>query len=133
MRYFAAIEMPTDSNTAYGVVVPDVPGCFSAGDTFEEALENAKEALVMQLEDMLERGLELPVPSPPEDIARAHSGWTISDLEINPSQLSGKAIRVNITIPEWLLHDVDKRAGELKMNRSAFLADAAIDRIKKIA
>lgn len=42
--YPIAIE-PGDDRHAFGVVVPDLPGCFSAGDTFDEAIENAREAI----------------------------------------------------------------------------------------
>ena len=44
MKYPIAIE-PGGKSHAYGVVVPDLPGCFSAGDTIELAYENAKEAV----------------------------------------------------------------------------------------
>ena len=42
MRYPIAIEPGTDA-TAWGVVVPDLPGCFSAGDTLEEAMIQAED------------------------------------------------------------------------------------------
>ena len=38
-----------DEGTSYGVSFPDVPGCISAGDTFEDAVENAAEALTGHL------------------------------------------------------------------------------------
>ena len=41
MKYPIAIE-PGDDKHAYGVVVPDLPGCFSAGDTLDEAMDNAR-------------------------------------------------------------------------------------------
>ena len=44
MRYPIAIEPGTDA-TAWGVVVPDLPGCFSAGDTLEDALIQAEEGV----------------------------------------------------------------------------------------
>jgi len=47
MRYPIAIESG-DSKHAYGVVVPDLPGCFSAGDTLDEALTNAREAILLR-------------------------------------------------------------------------------------
>ena len=43
MRYPIAIELG-DEAQAFGIVVPDLPGCFSAGDTLDEALNNAEEA-----------------------------------------------------------------------------------------
>ena len=42
MLYPIAIEKGSNTD-AYGVIIPDIKGCFSAGNTFEEALENAKE------------------------------------------------------------------------------------------
>ena len=42
MRFIVAIEPGTET-TAFGVLIPDLPGCFSAGDTLDEALDNARE------------------------------------------------------------------------------------------
>jgi len=44
MKFIIAMEPGTES-TAWGVVVPDLPGCFSAGDTMDEAMENARSAM----------------------------------------------------------------------------------------
>lgn len=48
MRYPIAIE-PGDETHAFGVIVPDLPGCYSAGDTLEEAHANAKESAELWL------------------------------------------------------------------------------------
>ena len=56
MRYPIAIETG-DEKHAYGVVVPDLPGCFSAGDTLDEALTNARETILLRLEGLLDDGL----------------------------------------------------------------------------
>ena len=53
MLYPVAIEKGSE-HSAFGVVVPDVPGCFSAGDTFEEALTNIQEAAELYLESLSE-------------------------------------------------------------------------------
>jgi len=47
---------------AYGVVVPDLPGCTSAGDTIDEARRNAIEAVRLWIEDVEADGEELPRP-----------------------------------------------------------------------
>ena len=60
MIYPIAIEIG-DENTAFGVVVPDIEGCFSAGDTLEEALSNTKEAMSFHLEEYAENGKPLPI------------------------------------------------------------------------
>ena len=42
-----------DENSDYGVIVLDLPGCFSAGDTIEEAIKNAHEAIECHIESLL--------------------------------------------------------------------------------
>lgn len=42
------------------MVIPDLPGCFSAGDTLDEAIANAPEAIALWLEDVVERGEVAP-------------------------------------------------------------------------
>ncbi len=49
MKFPIVIEV-RDKNTAYGVIVPDLPGCFSAGDTLDEAIDNTKEAISLWIE-----------------------------------------------------------------------------------
>jgi predicted RNase H-like HicB family nuclease len=44
----------------YWVEVPSLPGCFSQGDTREEALENIKEAIALHIEDMIAAGEDVP-------------------------------------------------------------------------
>lgn len=61
MRYLVAIEKG-HGDQACGVVVPDLPGCFSGGDTLEEALNNAEQAITQHIELALSEGLELPKP-----------------------------------------------------------------------
>ena len=46
----------------YGVTVPGLPGCFSAGDTLDEALDSVREAIDLHLEGMAEEGTPLPEP-----------------------------------------------------------------------
>lgn len=49
-----------DKGTSYGVSFPDVPGCISAGDTFEEAIDNASQALAGHLAIMAVDGDPIP-------------------------------------------------------------------------
>jgi len=62
MLYPVAVESGS-ATEAYGVSVPDLKGCFSAGDTFEEALENIKVAIVEHLEILAEDGADIPLAS----------------------------------------------------------------------
>jgi predicted RNase H-like HicB family nuclease len=69
MRYPVAIEVGTDT-TAFGVVVPDLPGCFSAGDTLDEALGAAEEAAAAWIDAALDAGLAIPKSTSLEAIPR---------------------------------------------------------------
>jgi len=51
-----------DPGTCYGVSFPDVPGCITGGDTFEEAIAKAAEVLAFHFEGMKEDGVAIPAP-----------------------------------------------------------------------
>lgn len=57
-----------DKGTSYGVSFPDVPGCISAGDTFEQAVDNASEALAGHLAAMRADGDRMPIPRSIEEL-----------------------------------------------------------------
>ena len=83
MRFPIAIETG-DAEHAYGVVVPDLPGCFSAGDTLDEALTNSREAILLHVEGLLDGGQPFPRPSTIEQLRgkRSYRGrtWAIVDV-----------------------------------------------------
>lgn len=60
MKFIIAIEPGTET-TAYGVVVPDLPGCFSAGGTLDEAVYNAREAIDLWCETVIAGGGDVPI------------------------------------------------------------------------
>ena len=59
-----------DEGTSYGVSFPDVPGCISAGGTFEEAVANASEALAGHFAAMRADGDPIPAPRTFEQLRR---------------------------------------------------------------
>lgn len=120
-----------DRKSDYGVTVPDLPGCFSVGESIEDALANAREAIELHLEGMLDDGESLPEPTVVERLRRRREYrnglWFMVDVD--PSKLAGPAARVNITLPERLLAQIDRAAAAENMTRSGFLATAALARI----
>jgi antitoxin HicB len=62
LRTFIAI-IDKDADSAFGVSFPDWPGAFSAGDTLDEAMDNAAQALSFMAEDWTELTGK-PVPTP---------------------------------------------------------------------
>ena len=131
MRYPITIESG-DARHAYGVVVPDLPGCFSAGDTLDAALTNAQEAILLHLEGLLEDGMALPKPSTIERLRRKREfrGWTWAVVDVDLSQLGDKATRINITLPRRILRAVDAHARRQGESRSGFLARAAVEAMR---
>lgn len=55
-----------DETGGYVVEVPSLPGCYSQGETEEEALANIREAITLHIEDMIDAGESVPedVPAP---------------------------------------------------------------------
>jgi predicted RNase H-like HicB family nuclease len=127
MRYPIAIE-PGDARHAYGVVVPDLPGCFSAGDTLDEAIDNTKEAIELCLEDVLDNNGDIPEPRTiTEHQANPNfAGWVWAVVSIDLAELSDKAERINITLPARVLRRIDRAAKEAGESRSGYIAKRAL-------
>jgi predicted RNase H-like HicB family nuclease len=118
VHYPAVVDKDPDSD--HGVVFPDFPGCVSAGATLDEAVLGAHEALAGHVALMVADGDELPEPTPLEVVAAQRKASTVA-ITLVPVTLPGKAQRVNITMDEALLDEIDQIAD----NRSRFLAEAA--------
>ena len=123
MRYPIAIE-PGDKRHAFGVAVPDLPGCFSAGDTLDEAIDNASEAIELWLETVIDDGGSVPVPRSIAEHQRnpEFSGWVWALVNVDLAQLSDKVERVNITLPARVLRRIDAAAKAAGESRSGFIA-----------
>ncbi len=60
---FKVFLEPDEETGGFVITCPSLPGCYSQGDTVEEALENIKEAILLCLEDMQEQNIPIPNPS----------------------------------------------------------------------
>jgi len=128
MKYPIAIE-PGNAKTAWGVVVPDLPGCFSAADSgIDEAIDNAKESIELWIETAIDADQNVPKPSSIAELQKKKEfkGWVWAIVEINPALLSDEIERVNITLPRRVLARLDSKAKVAGENRSAFIAHLAI-------
>jgi predicted RNase H-like HicB family nuclease len=129
MRYPVVLHKDPDSD--YGVTVPDLPGCFSAGETIDEALAEVTEAIECHIEGLLVDGEMVPSPTSIEthrdDPEFADGVWALVTVDI--SKLSGKSLQVDITVPESLLALVDQYAAEQGETRSGLWAQATLEYI----
>ena len=126
-HYPAVIHKDKDSD--YGVTVPDLPGCFSAGASITEALQQVKEAIECHLEGLLLDDEALPTPT--QDYTQLAKKPEYQDgiwhlIEIDLNKLDTRTKRVNITIPERLLSKMDRYVKKHRIDsRSGFIAQAA--------
>ncbi|GAB4397436.1 MAG: type II toxin-antitoxin system HicB family antitoxin [Anaerolineales bacterium] len=129
MQY--AVVLHKDSGSDYGVTVPDLPGCFSAGTTVDEALTAAVEAIETHIEGMMMDGEVLPSPNLLEHHQSNpnYAGGIWALVSVDVTKLSGKSKRVNITLPEKILSMVDQYASARGETRSGFIAQAALEYI----
>jgi Uncharacterized conserved protein len=122
MKHYIAL-FEENGKGGYGVVFPDLPGCISVGDNYEDAVQMAHEALSLYAD-----GEKMPTPRTLEQIKKTWEEWR--EWEENYSfvvgyvallPLKGAQKRVNIMIDEKLLAQIDT----VSKNRSSFLSDAA--------
>ncbi len=134
MRYPIAIE-PGDEDTAFGVVVPDLPGCFSAGDTLDEALTGAEEAAAAWIDAVLDAGEAIPQPSSLDSIRTNpdYAGWAFGVVTLDPALLDDSVERVNITLPRRVLKRLDAIARAAGATRSGFIAKMTLEEGKRAA
>ena len=130
MQFPVAIHK--DVGTGYGVTVPDLPGCFSAGDTLVEAIFSTQEAIACHVEGLLLDGAPIPERAPIETHrARERNDATWALVAVDVSRLSGATRRVNITMPARVLAIVDEAAARDGESRSGLIARAALSYVQQ--
>ena len=128
MKFPIAIE-PGNATTAWSVVVPDLPGCFSAADSgIDEAIDNAKEAIELWIETALDMDQVIPQPSLISELQKRkeYKGWIWAMVEIDPALMSDEVERVNITLPKRVLARLDSKAKKYGETRSGLIAHLAL-------
>lgn len=121
------IVLHTDDGIRYGVTVPDIKGCYSTGDSMDDAIESIKEAIDLHLEGIAEDGEDLPVASNismhKDNPDYADGVWALVEIDMN--RYDGKSEKINITMPKNLIRRIDDYVQAHGLTRSGFLADTA--------
>lgn len=134
-KYYIAAFVQEEDGSGYSVYFPDVPGCFTCGESLEEAMFLAEDVLRLVLQDMAAERKEIPSASGLEDVRRmvteerALDGLstpenTVYQLVAAP-ELDMVPVKVTISMPRAVLNEVDEKAKLLGFTRSGFLAHAA--------
>ncbi|WP_347254563.1 type II toxin-antitoxin system HicB family antitoxin [Leminorella grimontii] len=142
MFFSVGVETPKDENTAYGMIVPAFSaydcGCFSAADTQDQIAPMIKEAILMVIEDLVQRGVVaagdikdagyLVYAANPE--YKDFDSWVMVDVDL--SEFEGKPQRINVSLPDTLIRRIDTavKSSTVYRDRSHFIAEAARHELK---
>ena len=137
MRTYPIAIFKDEDNPTYGVVVPDVPGCYPCGDSIQEAIEDSRKAIMTHIGFLLDTGR-------PFDFGKIRSIEALRQLpdyadavcwavvEIDETALSEQPVRFNVRWPEYLLRRVNDYVAANHDSRSGFLAKAAIEKMERV-
>jgi predicted RNase H-like HicB family nuclease len=122
-QYIALIYKVPDSD--YGVSFPDLPGCVTAGLDLDDARSMAEDALALHLAGMADDEEPIPEPSSLEAVMTDRENRAAVAILVKAPPATAKAVRINMTLPEDELEQIDKFAAEQGYTRSGFLLHAA--------
>ncbi len=130
--YLGVVEKDADS--AHGIWFPDMPGCFPAADEFDDLPRVAAELLRQHVEALESNGRTVPAPRSvaeaigDKQVRKALKGGATTML-VPLLADPGRTVRVNVTVERGLLDQIDEAAEARGLTRSAFLAQAAREKI----
>lgn len=128
-HYVYTAVFTKEEDGGYSVRFPALDGCFTQGDSFEEAYSMAQEAMSLHLYGMEEDGLdipgdvELPTVSAPESVVMIRA-WMTPFRE----SMRNQAVKKTLTIPAWLNKEAEKR----HVNYSQLLQSALKDYLARV-
>ena len=129
-KYVYPAVFTQEDNGQYSVVFRDLEGCYTCGDSIEQAIEMAEDALALVLYGYEVEGKEIPRPSSRESI-EVHQGEFVNDIRCDTlayrKMYNNKSVRKNVTLPEWL----NEEAEALKINFSQVLQEALLQKLDR--
>ena len=118
------------------VAFPDFPGCVTVAKTLDEARSRAAEALSFHIQSMVDDGDPIPAGGDEDALLEMvkdyeDEGHRVVIASVGVEIPAGKAKRVNVTLPEYVLDAVDRWAKSHGQSRSGLLANATMDYIAR--
>lgn len=119
----------TEEDGSYSVVVPDLPGCITQGDSLADAIEMAVDAASGWILNSIENNEPIPTASKIQDIELEYDNGFVNlivlDIASYAEKYGNKSIRKNLTIPAWLNTTAEKQ----NINFSEILQEALIEKL----
>lgn len=125
---YPAIFTPEESG-GYSIVFPDLEGCYTCGDSLEDGIEMAEDALALILYGYEKDGREIPAPSAPASFSLSGNdfvNYVACDTMEYRKMYNNKAVKKTLTIPEWL----NEAASAMGLNFSQVLQEALMQKLR---
>ena len=126
---YPAIFTP-EKDGSFSINFPDLEGCYTCGDSLEDGIEMAEDALALVLYGYEKDGRPIPAPSSPSVFTlseNAFVNYIACDTIAYRKMYNNKAIKKTLTIPEWL----NEIASSMGLNFSQVLQEALLQKIQK--
>ena len=129
-HYIAVVH--GDDEGGYSCFFPDIPGAYGSGKTLRTMKQSARDGAELLIDDWAESGRVIPMPSS-LDVCAAHEDAQDADafVQVKVDVPEGPKTRVNVMFPAQTLAAIDKAAEQSGQSRSAFLEEAARQRIAR--
>lgn len=125
---YPAIFTPEEDGS-YSINFPDLEGCYTCGDSIEDGIEMAEDALALVLYGYEKDARAIPVPSTPSSLTLSGNefvNYIACDTMEYRKMYNNKAVKKTLTIPEWL----NESASALGLNFSQVLQEALMQKIQ---
>lgn len=128
MKYvYPAIFTPED-NGMYSINFPDLEGCYTCGDSLEDGIEMAQDALALVLYGYEKEDRTIPTPSERTKVKLEEGqfvNYIVGDTLAYRKMYNNKSVKKTLSIPEWL----NEAANKAGINFSQVLQEALMKKI----
>lgn len=122
--FYPAVFTPEDDG-GYSVALPDLDGCFTQGETIEDAYKMAFDALGLAIDFLESEKRTIPSPSTPNEIKLNENEFVVIiefDMLEYQKKHNSKSVKKTLTIPQWL----NEEAMAKNINFSQVLQEALL-------
>ena len=131
MAKYAYPAIFTPEGNGYSIVFPDLEGCYTCGDSLEDGLEMARDALALVLYGYEKEGRDIPTPSQIKELSvneKEFVSYIACDTMTYRKMFNSKAVKKTLTLPEWM----NEEATAIGLNFSQVLQEALLQKLNKI-
>ncbi len=125
---YPAIFTPEEDGS-FSINFPDLEGCYTCGDSLEDGIEMAEDALALVLYGYEKDGRPIPAPSTPATLSLSGNefvNYIACDTMEYRKMYNNKAVKKTLTIPEWL----NEAASAMGLNFSQVLQEALLQKVQ---